>query len=55
VTGLELDQRFYNIVLKILEPEPRVFLNLEPGPDVLLKTKNKPKHKITNQGCYICK
>jgi hypothetical protein len=57
--GVELDQTFCNIFLQILQPETRVLspkkktFKLEPGPEVLLKTKNQPKHKITNQGCYV--
>jgi hypothetical protein len=50
--GVELEQTFCNIFLKILEPETRVLskkkFKLEPGQEVLLKTKNQPKHKTTN-------
>jgi hypothetical protein len=58
--GLELDPRFCNIFFKILKPETggsfkKNTFKLEPGPEVLLKTKKQPKYKITNQGCYVCK
>jgi len=59
--GLELDQRFYNIYFKIFEPKTRVLsknIYGRTGPrgslEILLKTKNQPKHKITNEGCCVC-
>jgi hypothetical protein len=48
---------FYNIFFKILEPHnlgffhKRKIVSWETGPEVLLKIKNQPTQKITNEGC----
>jgi hypothetical protein len=41
--GLELDQRFYNIFLKILEPQPAVL-----SPKTISKLETRPRGSVEN-------